>query len=503
MNHRPASNPLNGTRESLRWARRKRFQRLWESWLRTLPAVFLGSTLVCLSLWIIPVPLWAALTVWIGLVLFSIAFALLSALSPLSDTAVLRDIDQSLQTDDLAVTVGDPSLSHPWRDILHARLQPRLASLQISRIWPLSSTSLQKVWIAACILMSANVFLTATAARTEPDPPVRVAAADTEALNEMLDEWKEIAPELQSDEFQAILEEVEQLRAETEASQQTPAERMELLSKIEAIVERHQRIQSESSIAEHADDLAALLESVEGMSGTAAALRRGEFSTAGKSLEEIVASLMQGEEMPSGATSENFQRRAEELSKVAHEKGDAQLSESLKKLSEAAKEKDSAQWCESAGSLGDEMNKEGARSLAARMMQAQLDQLEARKLALSQKKPSEISSLASLLPTQGQDSAGLQAGTGPGSEPFGDPTQTNAELETLALAGTAGEGDSTRETVRSSEAPTEFARAGGQASFEEYQMLSTQAIHDESLPLVHRETIRRYFERIRPKNSQD
>jgi len=496
-------NPSNEGDSYPTWIRRKRLQRFWITWLRTLPALFFGFAFICAIAWIIPLSFPAILIASSGIFLFSLAFAFLAFFRSLPRNTVLRDIDQHLEIDDLTITVGDDSLEKGWRRLLGFRLQPHLTSVKTRRIWPLNSTPLQKIWIGACLLMGANVFLTAAAVRPEPTIKIVVAAENTVSFEEMLDDWEEVASEVPSEEFQAMLEEIENLREETDPAQQTTAERMELLSKIEAIVEKHRRSQSEASISEHADDLAALLESVEGMSGAAAALRRGDFSEAGQSLEEMAASLMNSEELPPGTTSESLQRRAEELSRVAAEKGNTKLSKSLKELSEAAKNQDAAGWCESAGALGDSMTQEGARSLADSLMQAQLDQLEAQKLALSQGTSNKPPTLSALMQGLSPGAAGLQVGTGPGGEPFGAPTQPNGELETLALSGSPGQGDSTIETIRSNEAPTEATRVGGQATFEEYQALSTQAIHDESLPLVHRETIRRYFERIRPQTTEN
>ena len=469
----------------------------------TLPLLFFASALLCIILWIFPLSGWTTLSIWISLILLSFASALIPALRPLPSASVLRDLDQGLQTEDLAVTVGDPSLGSAWRDLLLRRLQPHLASLQISRIWPLNSSGLQKIWIVACLLMGGNVLLTAVVARPSPEAKIQVSEAANAALEEMFDDWQETAPEIESEEFEAILAEVEELRTEMDPSQQTPSERMELLSKIEAIVERHKKSQSESSIAEHADNLAELLEPVEGMSGAAAALRRGDFSDAGQSLEEMVSALKSKEKLPPEATSQEFQNQAAELAEAARLAENLELAENLQNLSEAALNQNATQWCESAKALGQCMNKEGARALAARLMQAQLDQLEAQKFALSQQKSPPSSSLAALLPQSSGGPPNLQAGVGNGGAPFGAATQPDGQLETLALSGTMGQGDSTRETVRSSDAPTEALRVGRQATFEEYQNLSTQAIHDESLPLVHRETIRRYFERIRPSNSEN
>ena len=348
-----------------------------------------------------------------------------------------------------------------------------------------------------------TALLTAAAEPVRPATVAYVAAEETAALEAMLADWRETAPAVESEEFQALLLAVEALHAEKDLAVQTSAERMEHLSRIESLVEKHRRSQAESSIAEHAEDLASLLEPVEGLSATAASLRRGDFRAAA----ETLAAQARTGELPPAATAESFRKAAEALADRATQNMDPDLAEGLRQLAEAGEQQDPAQWQEGAASLGACLNREGGRQLAARLMRAQLDQLKDQKLALAgmaRDPERSASSLAALMAGQSPDPGGLQAGSGDGDDPYGEATESGlAANETLQLTGLPGEGESTVETVRSSQAAGEVTRAAGEVRFAEYQALSEQAVRDESLPLVHRETIRRYFEQIRPKQVSD
>ncbi len=484
-----------------RWGRRKRLYRFWERWLLTLPYLFILSFLLCLLAWIVPFGVLAMVAILGGFLALSLGVALVFALLEVQSVTILRDVDHRLDHPDLAVTIGDPGLSPAWRALLLYRDGRHLASLDPQRVWPLVSTPLQKVWLAACLGIGGTAILTAAANPPGSENPVLVSGEDTAALEAMIEDWREVAPEVPTEEFRDLLNEVEKLQSELDLARQRPAERIEHLSRIESIVEKHRKAQTDVSLADHAGDLASLLEPVEGLSAASAALRRGDFASAAEALE---AQSNSGE-IPAQAATEGFQRQAEDLARRAEESGHRDLAETLKKLAEAGKRNESGAWCENAGALGACMSQEASRQLAANLMQAQLDQLLAQKMALSGIDGRQPETLKSRLARSQGDgpSRGLQAGSGSGGDPYGTESAfPQTELETLALTGSYGEGESTVETIRSQEAAGQVTRASTDARFADYQALSEQAVHDESLPLVHRETIRRYFENIRPKASR-
>ena len=63
-----------------------------------------------------------------------------------------------------------------------------------------------------------------------------------------------------------------------------------------------------------------------------------------------------------------------------------------------------------------------------------------------------------------------------------------------------GEGSSERETTQSAEGEQDAARSY-QAKYTEFRKQMEEVIDGEPLPLGHRETVRKYFESIRPANS--
>jgi hypothetical protein len=70
------------------------------------------------------------------------------------------------------------------------------------------------------------------------------------------------------------------------------------------------------------------------------------------------------------------------------------------------------------------------------------------------------------------------------------------------LTGTPGEGPSDVETTASPEARQQ-AQWGYKDVYQKYRKMSEAVLDSEPIPLGHRQTIRRYFEMIRPQNSDD
>jgi hypothetical protein len=80
----------------------------------------------------------------------------------------------------------------------------------------------------------------------------------------------------------------------------------------------------------------------------------------------------------------------------------------------------------------------------------------------------------------------------------GELTSLNANRNLVEITGQlSGDGESEFETSTSPEG-REAARRQARESFAKYQKMSEAVLDSEPIPLGHRQTIRRYFELIRP-----
>ena len=84
----------------------------------------------------------------------------------------------------------------------------------------------------------------------------------------------------------------------------------------------------------------------------------------------------------------------------------------------------------------------------------------------------------------------------------GESTNLGASVNREQINGTAGEGDSEFETSSSSEGRQE-AQRGYKEVYQKYKKMSEAVLENEQIPLGHRQTIRKYFESIRPQQGEE
>ena len=101
------------------------------------------------------------------------------------------------------------------------------------------------------------------------------------------------------------------------------------------------------------------------------------------------------------------------------------------------------------------------------------------------------------------NSPSQSAGMGASGKPFGEEkTKFDTTRRDESITGVAGEGPSERETISTPEARQDAAR-GYRDRYAEYKKQMEEVIDSEPLSLGHRQTVRKYFESIRPENGED
>ncbi len=100
------------------------------------------------------------------------------------------------------------------------------------------------------------------------------------------------------------------------------------------------------------------------------------------------------------------------------------------------------------------------------------------------------------------DNPSNKAGRGATNQPTGDKkTRLDSIRRDEDLTGIAGDGPSERETLSSTATRQDAARSYRER-YATYRKQMEAALDREPLPLGHRETVRKYFESIRPTNEQ-
>jgi hypothetical protein len=234
------------------------------------------------------------------------------------------------------------------------------------------------------------------------------------------------------------------------------------------------------------------------MSAMAAALRRKDFGQAEKLAQELAEKLSQpGAKLPEGSEQRENQLRLANTAQTMQQRGQKGVGEALQKMEQGMQNANNQQTSQGLEGLKKNFGDQAKRDAEKQRLAAQLAQMNGAKDSLGAGK--SVARGMSLLPKLADSK---RHGNGAGSEidpnRFGAETKLASNRTEEKVTGDVSNGDSVITTEKSLEHSKEAPSTARQASFHEYEKLSREAIEDESIPLAHREAIRKYFEMIRP-----
>ena len=349
---------------------------------------------------------------------------------------------------------------------------------------------------AASLMMFAPLASTVQAEVNQPNGISEAAeeiAAEVEQLEELaeesgLEELKELVVLLKED-----LEELEDPETDVRESLETISE----------MQQKMQALMAQMNIAGMDAEISAMAEAMAGAEAFKAAsdaLKKDELDKAAEALENVNPENMDRTE--SRPTSEKLALSAASAKK----KGFGKLSETLAKLSESVKKSDSESTCENCNSLSKEIKKMALCKSMSKMLNSKCDKLgECKKLcsgncnkAGNGSCPGTGINMAQGKSNQKSNSSSKKAGATSAGNIDGQKTRLDGQRQMATLTGELGaEGDSEFETETSPEAQEQATRRARDA-FSKYQKMSEAVLESEPIPLGHRQTIRNYFELIRP-----
>lgn len=436
-------------------------------------------------------------------------------LRPRSPAAIHARIDRQFGLADEALAARELAdrTSPAWRAALLRQAVSHTSSTDWNTAWPVRWPRRSGFTTGAALLAALLAwFLLPRSVPAGPDPAAALRAEQHTALSDLAKTWEKTADDLKGEEWNAFRETLSELQTKLADQNLSERELLVALARVESKLAEATAAVAESGVSNHAEDLAEALAGIEGMEAAAKALKERDLAAAAKALDKAAASLAAADAKLAfkDGTGAEAAKRLAQLSEKAAQKGDAKLSEAAKKLAEAAKAGDCKSAGECSASLA-EQSREAAANDSARASLASVSRsLSEARLALAEgKKPGESSESLSLA-MQGQ-SPGRGSGGGPSGDGIGDaagdhsPGAENALDPTArqeSLAGVANaDGESTKRTVRASEAAPTLAANATEAEIAEFTRLSREAVEDESLPLEHRRAIHRYFQLIRPSDA--
>jgi hypothetical protein len=374
----------------------------------------------------------------------------------------------------------------------------RVVPLRLPRAWP---------WTAAALVFALALLVwpsTAPPAEARPPEPLPEIVAEADLILEDLTFLEGLARQEQDEE---LVRAIQMMRVKAEEMKQPGADLREVLaqlSEMQAALAAQQAQYNVPLVDEQLRDLGAAMTPAEALQKAGKALEEGRFDRAAEELNQLDGAELSRKE--ARAVEEKMKQAAQAMK----DKRLAKLSAAASKMAEGAK--------------GDkEKLQQGAKEMAKQVQQhAQRKRLQ-ELLAVEQNRLGECKSrvqktMLSWLnnPNKGQQgsqkqggsqqqnqsAARSQAGAQPGGDPFGDKTDLASRRKLQEIKGKAGEGPSETETTRALEGPEGVEGPGPsyRDSYQKYRRMSESVLDTEPIPLGHRQTIRRYFELIRPEN---
>jgi len=374
------------------------------------------------------------------------------------------------------------------------RLQIDDAQKHLARVDPVKVAPIKRPkWFPLAIMLGvgtiALLILPAIKSKAEaalPPNPVVLDSADRVRLG--LEEMREFQKEHKDPELEKLLKE---LAEQTEALKQEAVDPMEALAKLsemEASLQQMQK-QLEPDMQTELAKVGDVLSLSEAMEAAGKAMAQGDMEKA----EDELAKM----EMPKldRKTEKAITEKLDQLKQNSGAGGQKrkQMKQALQQVSSGLSQGDRSQFKEGMKGLASECKKQGNRKKLSDLLRKQCECLSECKSCCQGQCKSESSS-----PKKGGQKAGSASTT---NEP-GDQTPMLHTNPQMNLTGQdSGEGDVDIETEEGTARQQEAVRNYREAA-EEYEAMSESVLESESIPLGHRQTIRRYFESIRPQNGE-
>jgi hypothetical protein len=405
-----------------------------------------------------------------------------------------RLVDACYGLKDRALTALDFA-SRPDHDPLHTlQMHDALEHLSVvdarrvvpwttGRLVPAAVTALG-VMIALGLLPMAQRSSEATA----PAGPLDVVLDQAAFLEEtMLEELDELAKESTDPEVENLAEEMKAALEELKEPDVDQREALAKLSEMQAELAAAVKALDVEQIDAQLKALAEALQVSDATEAASHALKADDYDRAAGELEKIDASTMTKKQK--NALAANMAKLASNLG--TGKKG--QLGEAVQEVAEGLADEDQVKFREGMCNAAGVCRKQGVRKKVSDCLACQLNRLSECKSKCQSACQGPNGSSA-----QKSDAPSNVAGRSASNRPMGeDKTKLDSRRREEHIEGTPGEGPSDRETLSIAEARQHSAR-GYRERYTEFRKQMEEVLDREPLPLGHRETVRRYFEAIRP-----
>lgn len=307
--------------------------------------------------------------------------------------------------------------------------------------------------------------------------------AEAEKIEEHLKDLEELAKQEPNEELKKLLKELQKLVEEMKQPGVDEREALAKLSEMQAALAAEQAQYNTSLVDGQLAALGEALSASQSTDGAGKALQDAKYEKAAQELEKL-------EDPPTDRKeAKALEEKLKQVAKAMSDVGLGSMSEATGELADGVKS-GKGKFQKGAKVLAKAAKDQARRKKVTNFLANEIDRLNECKCQCNGgpegKKPQKSTSPSS---SWGRTTSGNVQG---------DKTSLLAERKMEQITGTSsGEGESEVETTHSAEG-RQNAQRGYKDVYKEYRRMSEAVLDNEPIPLGHRQTIRKYFELIRP-----
>jgi hypothetical protein len=338
--------------------------------------------------------------------------------------------------------------------------------------------------LAAAVLLL--IFTAPAKVDASPSPPLEVVIASAERAADELKALEEFAREEQDPEIDKLVTELKQAIEAMKEPGVDVREAMAKLSLMQSVLEQQQSKQNVGQVDAQLQAIGEALALAEAMAEAGKALASKQLDKAAEELEKLELPQLDRQ------TEKAIKEKLDALAKQVHDSGSSSLSAAAGDISKGLGG-DGSRFKQGLKRLAKDARNQSKRQKLTSLLKKQCECLGECKCECEGNCDKE--SLAN-------KKGGRKWGRGVSGNELAEQTPTiGGKYETRLTGRQSDEGEIETETTHSPEGRQQAQRDYRQ-TYDKYRKISEAVLDNEPIPLGHRQTIRRYFEAIRPNEAQ-
>jgi hypothetical protein len=363
------------------------------------------------------------------------------------------------------------------------RVEPaRVVPLLMPRAFPFALGTLSAAVLALIYL----AFVERQSVDASPPEPIPEIVAAAQRIEEDLSEFEELAKQDNNKELEQL---VQELRHKVEEMKQPGVDVKEALAKLSEMQAALAAQQAQYNVGLVDGQLQALgnaLSSAAALDGAGRALVDAKYEKAAQELEKLEDPQLDRKEAKA------LEEKLREVAKAAAECGLGQLSEAASDLADSAHGSGKPKFQKATKELAKLVRQHNRRKRVNELLSLAFERLN------DEKGECQNCGGQPILRPYKSNSPSSNWGREISGNVLGNKTNLLSQRNLQAITGNPGEGPSDVETEHSAEGRQQAAR-GYKEVYQKYQRMSEAVLDSEPIPLGHRQTIRKYFQLIRPQ----